>query len=169
MLKLVSNKIRCKFCGDVIESFSVHDFKRCRCGKCSTDGGLEYAQRSFFTDNPEDTYEDLSLYIDENGKLVHAKNAKQEDIPIKPIRIEIKEVEVEDVPVVIPKEDGTHEIKEVKAVEVMPEDADVEIQDFNGWTYETTIKEEPKDDIVIIKDKNAKPISGRYPYGKKNK
>lgn len=92
MLKLVSNKIRCKFCGDVIESFSVHDFKRCRCGKCSTDGGLEYAQRSFFTDNPEDTYEDLSVYIDENNKLVYAKDALKEDIPLKPIGVEIKEV-----------------------------------------------------------------------------
>ena len=41
MYKLVVNKIRCKFCGDVIESRSVHDFVQCRCGKCSTDGGQE--------------------------------------------------------------------------------------------------------------------------------
>lgn len=92
MLKLVSNKIRCKFCGDIIESFKVHDFKRCRCGRCSTDGGLEYAQRSFETDKPEDTYEDLSTYIDENGKLIYAKDADAKDIPLKPVRIEIKAV-----------------------------------------------------------------------------
>lgn len=118
MLKLVCNKIRCKFCGDVIESFTVHDFKRCRCGKCSTDGGLEYAQRSFFTENPEDTYEDLSIYVDENGKLVNAKDADKKDIPLKPIQIEVKEVEVEKVPIVVPKEDGAHEIKEVDAIPV---------------------------------------------------
>lgn len=176
MLKLVSNKIRCKFCGDVIESFTVHDFKRCRCGKCSTDGGLEYAQRSFFTDNPEDTYEDLSLYVDENGKLVKAQDADKKDIPLKPVH-----VEVEKVPVVIPKEDGTHEIKEVEAVPVTPEifeaeaeieegpGPDVEIKDFNDWTYETTMKEEPKkeEEVVVKRDKNGKPISGRYPYGNK--
>lgn len=92
MLKLVSNKIRCKFCGDIIESFKVHDFKRCRCGKCSIDGGLEYAQRSFETEKPEDTYEDLSTYIDEDGKLVYAKDANKDDIPLKPIRVEIKEI-----------------------------------------------------------------------------
>lgn len=93
MLKLVSNKIRCKFCGDVIESRSVHDFRRCKCGKCSTDGGLEYAQRSFFTENPEDTYQDLSTYIDENGKIIEAKDADKKDIPLKPIHVEIEKVE----------------------------------------------------------------------------
>ncbi|MBR3585462.1 MAG: hypothetical protein IKO00_05540 [Oscillospiraceae bacterium] len=82
MYKIVVNKIRCKFCGDVIESRSVHDFVQCRCGKCSTDGGQEYAQRSFITDNPEDTYEDCSTYLNtETGKLVTAKDMKQEDIP----------------------------------------------------------------------------------------
>lgn len=98
MLKLVSNKIRCKFCGDIIESHSVHDFQRCKCGKCSTDGGLEYAQRSFFTEKPEDTYEDLSIYIDNKGNLIYAKDADTKDIPLKPIRVEIKEVEVPDEP-----------------------------------------------------------------------
>lgn len=82
MYKLVVNKIRCKFCGDVIESRSVHDFVQCRCGKCSTDGGQEYAMRSFITENPEDTYEDCSTYLNtETGKLVAAKDMKQEDIP----------------------------------------------------------------------------------------
>ena len=98
MLKLVSNKIRCKFCGDILYSFAAHDFKRCMCGKCSIDGGLEYAQRSFVTEKPEDTYEDLSVYVDENGKLVDARNADVKDIPLKPIRVEIEEVEVPDEP-----------------------------------------------------------------------
>lgn len=95
MYKLIVNKIRCKFCGDIIESRGVHDFVRCRCGKCSTDGGREYAQRSFFTDNPEDTYEDMSVYVNtETNEIVPAADANKEDIPFKPIRVEIKKVEV---------------------------------------------------------------------------
>lgn len=30
--KIVKNKIRCKKCGDIIESVSVNDFKFCKCG-----------------------------------------------------------------------------------------------------------------------------------------
>lgn len=96
MYRLINNRIRCKFCGDIIQSTSVHDFVRCKCGKCSTDGGLEYAQRSFFTENPEDAYEDLSLYYDtETGKTVKAKDMKPENMPLRPIRVEIKKVEDE--------------------------------------------------------------------------
>lgn len=40
--KIVHNRIRCKKCGDIIESMSVHDFKRCKCGNCFVDGGHEY-------------------------------------------------------------------------------------------------------------------------------
>lgn len=35
----------CKICGDVIESFSVHDYKACTCGACAVDGGHEYLKR----------------------------------------------------------------------------------------------------------------------------
>jgi hypothetical protein len=41
------NKVRCKFCGDIIESKSLHDFVRCKCGKISVDGGQDYAKFSF--------------------------------------------------------------------------------------------------------------------------
>lgn len=41
------NICRCKICGDVIESKTVHDFKWCRCGACFTDGGLEYNRRGW--------------------------------------------------------------------------------------------------------------------------
>ena len=34
--------IRCGFCRDVIFSWSVHDFKRCWCGKVFIDGGFDY-------------------------------------------------------------------------------------------------------------------------------
>ena len=39
MPKIIRNAIRCKKCGDVIESKTVHDFKFCSCGSCAVDGG----------------------------------------------------------------------------------------------------------------------------------
>lgn len=39
------NKIKCKKCGDVIESKSVHDFKWCSCKAIAVDGGHEYLRR----------------------------------------------------------------------------------------------------------------------------
>ena len=31
-------KIKCLKCNDIIESLSVHDYKKCKCGACSIDG-----------------------------------------------------------------------------------------------------------------------------------
>jgi hypothetical protein len=60
-MKLKVNKIQCKYCNDIIESKSVHDFKKCKCGKVSVDGGLEYGKRSFPT-TLESDYVELSEY-----------------------------------------------------------------------------------------------------------
>ena len=38
MPRIIRNAIRCKKCGDIIESKTVHDFKFCSCGAC---GNLE--------------------------------------------------------------------------------------------------------------------------------
>jgi hypothetical protein len=53
------NRIRCKHCDDVIESLSVHDFKRCKCGSVFVDGGREYGRRGWPGGDPEDHYEEL--------------------------------------------------------------------------------------------------------------
>lgn len=45
MSQIILNKIKCKKCGDEIESRSVHDFKFCRCGAVAVDGGHEYLRR----------------------------------------------------------------------------------------------------------------------------
>ena len=45
MPKIIRNAIRCKKCGDVIESKTVHDFKFCSCGSCAVDGGHDYLRR----------------------------------------------------------------------------------------------------------------------------
>ena len=44
-VKLIRNRCKCNKCGDIIESKSVHDFVRCKCGACCTDGGLDYIHR----------------------------------------------------------------------------------------------------------------------------
>ena len=45
MPRITRNAIRCKKCGDIIESKSVHDFKFCSCGSCAVDGGHDYLRR----------------------------------------------------------------------------------------------------------------------------
>ncbi len=62
MRKIIKNAIKCKKCGDVIESTSVHDFKFCSCGSVAIDGGHEYLRRSF--KYSKDDFEELSEYID---------------------------------------------------------------------------------------------------------
>ena len=63
MRKIVVNKIKCNYCGDIIESKSVHDFKFCKCGAVAVDGGHEYLRRCFKED-PKKDFEDMSEYKD---------------------------------------------------------------------------------------------------------
>lgn len=44
----MANIIKCKACGDVIESKHRHDFRTCKCGEVSVDGGNDY-QRILWT------------------------------------------------------------------------------------------------------------------------
>lgn len=160
MYKLVTNKIRCKFCGDVIESRFVHDFVQCRCGKCSTDGGLEYAMRSFATENPEDTYVDLSTYLDtETGKLIEAKDAKIEDIPVKAAEKSVVDMTTDEV---------TEKIQ--KAVKEAPANPDAALPDIPKELIEEQSDEPerlPEEGKVTETDKKGKPVAGRYPYNRK--
>ena len=57
MKKIIVNKIMCNHCGDIIESTYTHDYKKCKCGRCSVDGGHEYLKRGFQEQND---YKDLS-------------------------------------------------------------------------------------------------------------
>lgn len=43
--KIISNKIQCVRCKDIIESKYPHDFRKCCCGKVAVDGGHEYLKR----------------------------------------------------------------------------------------------------------------------------
>ena len=53
---IIHNRIRCKKCGEIIGSHTVHEFKWCSCGAVAVDGGKDYLRRC---GNRED-YEDLS-------------------------------------------------------------------------------------------------------------
>ena len=64
MNKIISNKIKCKKCGDIIESTHRHDFKFCKCEAVAVDGGKDYLRR---LGNPDD-YEELSKIENFKGK-----------------------------------------------------------------------------------------------------
>jgi hypothetical protein len=44
-MKLKRNAAKCLKCGDIVESFTVHDFKMCSCESMFVDGGLDYMRR----------------------------------------------------------------------------------------------------------------------------
>lgn len=75
MKKLVRNAIRCKHCGEYLESKYGHDFAQCKCGACFVDGGLNYQRRGFKT-SPDEDYEEMSEYEDVPGYHVEYKNKK---------------------------------------------------------------------------------------------
>ncbi len=55
--EIISNKIKCKKCGNNIELKSTNDYKRCSCGAIAVDDGKDYLKR---IGNEED-YEELSI------------------------------------------------------------------------------------------------------------
>lgn len=62
MRRIVKNSIRCNFCGNVIESKTVHDYVRCQCGACAVDGGHDYLRRCFR--GSRENYTELSQWED---------------------------------------------------------------------------------------------------------
>lgn len=45
MEQKIKNKIKCKKCGDILESKTRHDFRYCSCGSVAVDGGQDYMRR----------------------------------------------------------------------------------------------------------------------------
>lgn len=63
--KIIRNRIRCKKCGDIIESKFTHDYKECSCKRCFVDGGHEYLRRGFIE---KGDFEELSeIIIEKEG------------------------------------------------------------------------------------------------------
>lgn len=54
------NAIKCKHCGDIIESNYTHDSKHCSCGTCGIDGGHDYLKRRCKSINEDDDIIELS-------------------------------------------------------------------------------------------------------------
>ena len=54
--EIISNKIKYKKCGDIIESKRTNDYKKCSCGTVAVHGVKDYIKR---IGNEED-YEDIS-------------------------------------------------------------------------------------------------------------
>ena len=59
--KIIKNCIKCKHCGDIIESKHRHDFVFCKCQTVAVDGGHDYLKRTFKT-SPSEDYEELSEF-----------------------------------------------------------------------------------------------------------
>lgn len=59
-MKIVKNAVRCKLCGDEIESTYRHEYVTCSCGACAVDGGHSYLRRSFVS---LDCFEDISVVV----------------------------------------------------------------------------------------------------------
>lgn len=71
MKKIISNKIKCKNCGNIIESKTLNDYQKCLCGQVAVDGGLDYLKRTFKNDND---YEELSEIFDTDDKRKEKNN-----------------------------------------------------------------------------------------------
>lgn len=56
---IISNKVKCLLCNDIIESIHRHDFKWCSCKNVAVDGGKSYLKRMY----KKDEYEELSEQI----------------------------------------------------------------------------------------------------------
>lgn len=53
--KIIRNSLKCKNCGEHIESKHRHDYVLCKCGSCAVDGGKEYLRRAGVIENMEET------------------------------------------------------------------------------------------------------------------
>lgn len=60
---ILSNQVRCFKCEDTPFSGNRHDFRTCKCGNVSVDGGMDYLRRVFETKD----YEDISIEINDEA------------------------------------------------------------------------------------------------------
>ena len=58
MVKIISNKVKCNQCGDIIESQSHYDLVYCSCKSVYVDGGHDYLRRGT---KPGCSYIELSI------------------------------------------------------------------------------------------------------------
>jgi predicted RNA-binding Zn-ribbon protein involved in translation (DUF1610 family) len=61
---IIRNSARCLECGQEIVSEHRHDFKSCRCGNVSVDGGTAYIRRLF---SGKGRWQDTSITMPREG------------------------------------------------------------------------------------------------------
>lgn len=83
---LVKNAIKCKLCGEVIQSIHVHDFKSCKCGECFVDGGFDYSRRGA---KNFDNIIELSEYVKPLNGIFYLKN---KDIIVAELNLQGKKI-----------------------------------------------------------------------------
>lgn len=69
---ILKNSIRCKKCGDIIESISVHDLVYCRCKAVFVDGGHLYQRVGY---ESKDLVEDLSICVEDKSDVTMKESA----------------------------------------------------------------------------------------------
>ena len=79
-MAIIRNAIQCNKCGDIIESFFVHDYKTCSCGACSVDGGNYYFRRCA---KSHDDFTDLSEFQEDLNEEIALSKVQER---IKQIR-----------------------------------------------------------------------------------
>lgn len=67
------NRVKCKLCGDIIESKRRHDYVTCSCGEISIDGGNDYMHARF--NNPENF-----ICIDDEGNEIVPKMKEEKEV-----------------------------------------------------------------------------------------
>jgi len=79
LYRILQNEAKCRKCDDIIWSAHRHDFKTCKCGAISVDGGLDYIRRVY--ENPEDI-QDRSLRLDKLilGSILDSLEEKKKEL-----------------------------------------------------------------------------------------
>lgn len=72
-MEIITNKIKCNSCGDIIESCHRHDFKTCRCGRVSVDGGHSYLRRRFKESSKDYTELSVINYTEDEIKEIESE------------------------------------------------------------------------------------------------
>lgn len=155
---ILHNKIKCNKCGDIIESYDVHDFKYCKCQTVFVDGGHEYLRRGF--KNSPDDYTELSESVAINSRGVNAC--------IKYNLLSPEEMEKLGF-VLEMDEDGTKWVANIPLKEYKI------FNDKNEYCLEISLPANHSDDdldIVVINEELSSPFDYQYvlshPYRKKN-
>ena len=71
--RITKNAVKCKKCGDVIESMYTHDYATCSCGAIAVDGGHDYLKRVGDLDGYIEMFESKEFEINpkyEKGDVV---------------------------------------------------------------------------------------------------